>query len=393
MSIDWMQRAQDYRDELSARRRDFHRHPETAFGEVRTAGIVASELQQLGLEVTTGVGKTGVVGILEGNSDGPTVLVRCDMDALPIEEANKTDYISETGGKMHACGHDGHTAIGLTVAKMLSEHRDAIKGRVKFVFQPAEETAQGAKAMIADGVLINPAPQVSLGLHLWNDLPVGEVSITDGSAMAGSGIWEMTIKGYGAHGASPHQGRDPIVCGAQIVNAFQTIISRNVSALDTAVISATIFRAGDAFNVIPDSAYIAGTYRTYRPEVRDFVEKRMKEVAQGIGMAMDCKIELSVNELTPPLINDDTSNQRIRSAAAAMNTDLKFHNNVRTMGAEDFAVFLNKVPGTFFFVGSANKERDLAYPHHHPRFDIDEDSLPIGAGLLAAAVADYVLPQ
>ncbi|MBX3085741.1 MAG: amidohydrolase [Anaerolineae bacterium] len=393
MSIDWMQRAQTYRDELSARRRDFHRHPELAFGEVRTAGIVANELQQLGLEVMTGVGKTGVVGILEGNADGPTVLVRCDMDALPIEEANKTEYVSDTSGKMHACGHDGHTAIGLTVAKMLAAHRDQLKGRVKFVFQPAEEIAQGAKAMIEDGVLLSPAPQVSLGLHLWNDLPVGEVSITDGSAMAGSGIWELTIKGFGAHGASPHQGRDPIVCGSLIVNAFQTIISRNVSALDTAVISATMFKAGDAFNVIPNEAYIAGTYRTYRPEIQEFVERRMKEVAEGVAMAMDCKVEVKINELTPPLINDATSNERLRTAATAMNTGLKFHNNVRTMGAEDFAVFLKQVPGTFFFVGSANKERDLAYPHHHPRFDIDEDSLPIGAGLLAAAVADYVLPK
>jgi amidohydrolase len=393
MSIDWMQQAQALRDELIARRRDFHRHPELAFSEVRTAGIVANELNQLGLEVTTGVGKTGVVGILDGGSEGPTVLVRCDMDALPVTEENQAEYVSTDAGKMHACGHDGHTAIGLAVAKMFAAQREQINGRIKFVFQPAEEIARGARAMIADGVLLNPTPQVSLGLHLWNDLPLGEVSITEGSAMAGAADWEMIIHGSGAHGASPNQGRDPIVCGAQIVNALQTIVSRNVSALDTAVISVTIFRAGDARNVIPSEAFLAGTYRTYRPDIREFVDRRMHEVATGIATAMDCRVELKTEELTPPLINDATANQRARSAFARLDTGLTFRADTRTMGAEDMAVFMRDVPGTFLFVGSANRERDLAYPHHHPRFDFDEGALPIGAGLLAAAVADYVLPS
>lgn len=393
MSIDWMQSAQSLREELIARRRDFHRHPELAFEEVRTAGIVAGELQNLGLEVQTGVGKTGVVGILEGSdSNGPTVLVRCDMDALPINEQNATDYVSTTSNKMHACGHDGHTAIGLTVAKMLSQHKDKLRGRVKFVFQPAEEIAGGAKAMINDGALINPAPEVSLGLHLWNDLPVGQVSITEGSAMAGSGTFTITIKGRGAHGASPDQGRDPIVCGSQIVNALQTIVSRNVSALDTAVISVTQFHSGSAFNVIPAEATLNGTFRTYRPEVTKFVMKRMEEVARGIAAALDCSVDVSIEELTPPLINDEASNRRVRDIFSKVDGGaLQLRDDVRTMGAEDMAVFLEKVPGTFFFVGSANAERNLNFPHHHPRFDIDEDSLPIGAGLLAAAVADYVI--
>ncbi|MBX3064610.1 MAG: amidohydrolase [Anaerolineae bacterium] len=393
MSIDWMQSAQSLREELIARRRDFHRHPELAFEEIRTAGIVAGELQNLGLEVQTGVGKTGVVGILEGSdSNGPTVLVRCDMDALPINEQNAAEYVSTSAGKMHACGHDGHTAIGLTVAKMLSQHKEKLHGRVKFVFQPAEEIAGGAKAMINDGALINPAPEVSLGLHLWNDLPVGQVSITEGSAMAGSGTFTITIKGRGAHGASPDQGRDPIVCGSQIVSALQTIVSRNVSALDTAVISVTQFHSGSAFNVIPSEATLNGTFRTYRPEVTQFVMKRMEEVARGIAAALDCSIDISIEELTPPLINNDESNRRVRDVFNKVGGDsLQLRNDVRTMGAEDMAVFLEKVPGTFFFVGSANAERNLNFPHHHPRFDIDEDSLPIGAGLLAAAVADYVI--
>lgn len=210
--------------------------------------------------------------------------------------------------------------------------------------------------------------------------------------MAGSGTFTITIKGRGAHGASPDQGRDPIVCGSQIVNALQTIVSRNVSALDTAVISVTQFHSGSAFNVIPAEATLNGTFRTYRPEVTKFVMKRMEEVARGIAAALDCSVDVSIEELTPPLINDEASNRRVRDIFSKVDGGaLQLRDDVRTMGAEDMAVFLEKVPGTFFFVGSANAERNLNFPHHHPRFDIDEDSLPIGAGLLAAAVADYVI--
>jgi amidohydrolase len=386
-----MSEAQALRDELIARRRDFHQHPELAFEEVRTAGIVAKELNGLGLEVQTGVGKTGVVGILEGNQDGPTVLVRCDMDALPVREANTTEYNSLTEGKMHACGHDGHTAIGLGVAKMLAARRAEIAGRVKFLFQPAEEIAMGAQAMVNDGALINPKPDVSLGLHVWNDLPIGEVSITDGPSMAGSDTLHILIKGFGGHGASPYQTRDPIMCGAMIVNALQTIVSRNINALDSAVVSVTQFHAGDANNVIPSTAKLSGTFRTYTDETHDFVEKRIREIATGIATAMGCEVEIAIKRDTLPVANDLNTNARLRDAFGKLNTELRWHNDVRTMGAEDMAVFLRAVPGTFMFVGSANSARDMDYPHHHPRFDFDEDALPIGAGLLAAAVADYVL--
>ncbi len=251
MPMDWMSSAQSLRDEMVERRRDLHRHPELGFDEVRTAGIVAKELGELGLEVITGVGKTGVVGILDGKRDGPTVMVRCDMDALPIVEANHTDYISETPGKMHACGHDGHTTIGLAVAKMLAEKRQEMAGRIKFVFQPAEEIGYGAQAMIDDGVLTNPAPQVCLGLHLLNNLPFGEIGLTAGPIMSGADVFTVTIRGSGGHGAQPEQTRDPIAAGAQIISALQTVISRNVSGLDTAVLSVTTFHAGEAPNVIP----------------------------------------------------------------------------------------------------------------------------------------------
>jgi amidohydrolase len=391
MSIDWMQLAQQRRDTLIARRRDFHQHPELAFQEVRTAGIVAQVLQDLGLEVQRGVGQTGVVAILEGTTDGPTILVRADMDALPVHEETNAPYQSLEAGKMHACGHDGHVAIALAVAEMLAEQKDRVKGRIKFVFQPAEEIASGAQAMIADGVLAQPAPDVTLGLHLWNEIPVGTVSVTEGSAMAGAADWQMTVRGSGSHGAMPHLGRDPIVAASQIVSALQAVVSRNVSPLDTAVLSCTMFHAGTARNVIPNEAVLAGTYRTYRPEVRDLVDQRLRETALAVAQAFGCTVEIQTRELTPPLINDAQTNRRLRATFNALETDLTFVNDVRTMAAEDFAVFMTQVHGSYFFVGSAKTGGVPSFPHHHPKFDIDEDSLAIGAGLLAAAVADYVL--
>jgi amidohydrolase len=387
---DWLAQAQALRDALVARRRDLHQHPELAFEEFRTAGIVAQELGALGLEVQTGVGRTGVVGVLEGAHDGPTVLVRCDMDALPVLEANQAEYNSLTPGKMHACGHDGHTAIGLAVARLLSAQREHMAGRVKFVFQPAEEIAQGAQAMIADGALLNPAPQVSLGLHLWNDVPVGTVSVTEGAAMAGVSDVRITISGRGGHGALPDQTHDPIVAAAQVVSALQTVVSRNVSGMDTAVVSICTFHAGEASNIIPSAAQLTGTIRTYRNETMALVTARVREVVVGVAAALGCTAEVVITPLAPPVINDAATNARLRQTFAA--APVQLIDNARTMASEDMACFLERVPGTFFFVGSANAARGLNYAHHHPQFDFDEDALPIGAGLLAAAVASYVFP-
>jgi len=396
MTIDWMREALSLRDELVERRRDFHRHPETAFEEVRTAGIVAKALTELGLEVQSGVGGTGVVGVLEGATDGPTVLVRCDMDALPIQEANQTDYISETSGKMHACGHDGHTSIGLAVARMFTSHRQNLRGRVKFVFQPAEEIASGARAMINDGVLDNPKPQMSFGLHLWNELPLGTVSVTEGSMMAAANIMNITVRGQGGHGAMPDQSRDPLMAAVQIVSALQTIVSRNISGLDTAALSVCSFHAGFAHNVVPDSAELSGTFRTYRRETNELIKRRIHEIAEGIATSLNCEADVRLVEVTPPLINDSATNARLRSAFSAVNSPvvpLHIIDSARTMASEDMACFLEQVPGTFFFVGSANADRGLNFGHHHPRFDFDEDALPVGAGLLATAVAEYVFAR
>lgn len=380
------------REQLIAWRRDFHEHPEIAFEEVRTSQKVAEMLTQFGLEVQYGVGKTGVVGILEGNGDGPTVLVRADMDALPVQEENDVSYKSQTPNRMHACGHDGHTAIALGVAKILAERRDQLNGAVKFIFQPAEEIAAGAKAMIDDGALEGLKPDVSLGLHLWNDMPVGRVAVTDGPAMASADSFHLWIEGKGGHGASPHQTHDPLLAAAQIITAAQSVISRNVPPLDAGVLSCTMIRGGDAFNVIPSEIEIKGTIRSYKNEVRDLIVERFTAIVEGIAHAMNCTSRLEFFEKTPPLVNDEVVGARLRNGFGQIDKNLQIVDDVRTMGAEDMGFFLERAPGVYFFVGSANANRGLDYPHHHPRFDVDEEALLIGASLLTAAVADYVIP-
>ena len=232
-------------------RRDLHRHPELGFEEYRTAGIVSAELNRLGLEVTTGVGKTGVVGMLEGGGPGPTVLVRFDMDALPVSEETGAEYASQNPGKMHACGHDGHVAVGLTAARLLSAHRSELAGNVKFLFQPAEEGRGGAQAVLEAGVLSNPRPDLTLALHIWNEKPLGWVGVVPGPLMAGSEIFHVRITGKGGHGAMPDQTIDPMVAAAQVISALQTIVSRNISPLEAAVVSVTRIWGGETFNVIP----------------------------------------------------------------------------------------------------------------------------------------------
>ncbi|MCA0452735.1 MAG: amidohydrolase [Chloroflexi bacterium] len=390
--IDFKAEAESLRDELIARRRDFHIHPELAFEEYRTSGIVAEELNKLGLEVQTGVGKTGVVGILEGAKDGPTVLVRADMDALPILEKNAVEYASQTPGKMHACGHDGHTTIGLGVAKLLSKHRDELAGRIKFVFQPAEEIVGGAKAMVADGVLQDPRPDVTLGLHLWNSMPIGKLGVGDGPVMAGSSIFTINLTGKGGHGALPDVSIDPIVCAAQVVTALQSIVSRNVDPLESAVVSVTRIQAGTAYNIIPQDAELWGTIRTFKNEVRDRVENRMREIVDGIASAMGCTSTVEIVHKSVPVRNDSTVTERGREVLRQFVGDEGILTTERTMGAEDVGLFMDDIPGLYFFVGAAVPGQTEYYGHHHPRFDFDENALPLSVALLASAVADYVIP-
>jgi amidohydrolase len=377
-------------------RRDFHMHPELGFTEVRTAGIVANELNALDMEVTTGVARTGVVGMLEGGAPGPVVLVRFDMDALPVTEETGADYTSTIPGIMHACGHDGHTAIGLTVAKLLHAHRNQLAGSVKFVFQPAEEgtcgqAIGGNERMIREGVLENPKPDLVLALHLWNEKPLGWVHIGGGPIMAGAEHFKITVTGKGGHAAMPQQSVDPLLAASQIVTALQSIVSRNIDPLATAVVSVTMLHAGETFNVIPSQAKLEGTIRTFDLAVRDKVLKRFSEIVRDVTGAMGCAAEVKMVRLTPALINDNEIVAHVQETASRLLPDAELETSgYLTMGAEDMAFMLEKVPGCFFFVGSANHEKGLNYGHHHPKFDFDETALPRAAALMANAVADFL---
>ncbi|MAS34556.1 MAG: peptidase M20 [Anaerolineaceae bacterium] len=394
-TIDFRSEAQAMRDELVARRRDLHRHPELAFEEVRTASIIAEELGQLGLEVQTGVGKTGVVGVLEGEHDGPTVLYRADMDALPILEENEVDYVSTTPGKMHACGHDGHVTIALGVAKLLAAHRDRLAGRVKFVFQPAEETAGGAQAMIADGVMHQPTPDVVLGMHLWNPVPLGTVGVAEGAIMSGASVFQIIVHGQGGHAALPSTAIDPVTCAAQLITALHTMVGRKVDMMAGAVVLSvtSVETSSKAYNVIPEDVEIRGTFRTMNADTSRQLEDHIRAISEAVCGSMGCTVDVNVNHQTIPVVNDSRVTAQMRQLFAGMVGEANLDAQVRTMAAEDVAYMLDAVPGMYVLVGASNAARGLTYDHHHPRFDFDEDVLPLSVGLMSAAVAHYVMPD
>lgn len=388
--IDFLSEAEELFEYIRDLRRDFHRHPELGFQEVRTAGIVASELTNFGLEVSTGVGGTGVVATMEGGSQERVVLVRFDMDALPIQEETGAEYASQTPGVMHACGHDGHTAIGLAVARMLESHKAELGGTIKFVFQPAEEGLGGAEAMVADGVLENPRPDLSLSLHLWNDKPLGWIGVTPGPAMSASDRFTVQIVGRGGHGASPYLAIDPVVAGAQVITALQNIVSRNVNPLESAVVTVTSMSGGEAFNVIPEAVELKGTIRTYNPKIRKIVLERFEKITIGVAEALDCQAEVSFKRVTPAVVNDPKMTKRVQKVAAKLFPDSTIDHQERTMGSEDMAYMMEDIPGCYFFVGSANHEKGLDAAHHHPKFDFDEDALPRAAALMTSAVIEFL---
>jgi len=372
-----------------ALRRDFHMHPELGFQEVRTSGILARELRQLGLEVSTGIAKTGVVALVEGNQPGPVVMLRFDIDALPISEQTNAEYASQTPRVMHACGHDGHAAIGLTVAKLLHAHCTEFAGTIKLVFQPAEEGLGGAESMIRDDILQGPRPVRALGLHIWNEKPLGWLGIAAGPVMAGAGAFKLTVKGKGGHGAIPHQAIDPVVASAQIISAAQSIISRNIDPQQAAVITFASINGGEAFNVIPAQVEMRGTIRYFEPEVGKLLGQRLEEVARGVAESLGCDAALALSDLTPAVINDEATTRSVQRAAQTLfpaeSVDTRGH---FTMGAEDFAFYQQEVPATYFFVGSTNAERGLVYGHHHPQFDFDEAVLPRAAALMAQSALE-----
>jgi len=375
-------------DYTREKRRDFHRHPELGFQEVRTSKIVAEELSSLGLDVSTGIAETGITAMIKGLQPGPVVLLRFDMDALPIQEENEVSYTSIEPGVMHACGHDGHTAIGLTIAKILTAHRTELKGDVKLVFQPAEEGLGGAERMVQEGILDNPSVDYALALHLWNDQPVGWIGVTPGPVMAASETFVIKVTGKGGHGAAPHLTIDPILAASHITSALQGIVSRNVNPQETAVLSVTMMHGGDAFNVIPSCVELQGTIRTFSPETRKTVLERFQKIVDHTAEAFGCKADIDLQSITPALINDDKISQKVQNLVKQVLPYTDLNTTDHTMGSEDMAFILERVPGCFVFIGSANSEKGLDYSHHHPRFDFDEQAMIYGTTLLAAATLE-----
>jgi len=392
----FLQQAEELFPYTQALRRDFHAHPELGYSEIRTGGIVAKELEALGIEVTKGVGKTGVVGYLEGSRPGPTILLRFDMDALPITEETSAEYASTNPGVMHACGHDGHTAIGLTVAKMLHAQRDQLAGNIKFCFQPSEEGTNGedvggALMMMRDGVLESPKVEKTLALHVWNDKPLGWVHVAKGPIMAGAELFIVKLTGKGGHGAAPDTTIDPVVAAAQIITALQTIASRNVAPLKASVVSVTSVHAGTAFNVIPQTAELNGTIRTFEPEVRKIVHEHFRQIVNGIATSMGCEVEVTIKQITATVVNNEQVAASVLKSAQSVFPQTEIDTaSYLTMGAEDMGYMQEKAAGCYFFVGSANAEKNLNYNHHHPKFDFDERVLVSASALMATAAADIL---
>ena len=383
--------AEQHFDEMVALRRDFHQYPEVGFQETRTSGIVAQQLADLGFEVQRGLAKTGVVGLLVGARPGPTLLLRFDMDALPVQEETDLPYKSVNPGVMHACGHDGHTAMGLTLAKIMAEQQAQMAGTLKFMFQPAEEGLGGAFAMIADGVLDNPRPDAALAMHIWTPEQVGKVRIVDGPCMASSSVFTLTVQGKGGHGAAPHQAKDPILAAAHIVVALQSIVSRNTNPQDSVVVSIGQFAAGTTFNVIPDRAILKGTVRSYNQALHRQTYRRILEMAQNMATAFSCTATMETVAIVAAVVNAEEPTAVVRQAATLV---MGAENIVehRTMASEDMGYILEEIPGCYFFVGGGNVAKGLTYPHHHPKFDFDERAMIDGVALMAQTVADYVLP-
>lgn len=374
------------KDELVELRRDFHKHPELAFEEVRTAKVVTDYLTALGLEPRTGIAKTGVVADIIGGLPGPTLLLRADMDALPIKEETELPFASAVEGKMHACGHDGHTAILLVTTKMLVQRKEQIRGTIRVLFQPAEEGPGGAAPMIAEGVL--EGVDAALGLHLWLHLPTGQLNFCAGPMLAATDEFDLTIHGVGTHAASPQMGVDPITTASQVVNAAQTLVSRTVSPKQPCVFSITKFHAGSAYNVIPPSAQLGGTLRTYDEEVRAKFKTDFAVLCDSVAKANGGRAELAWREGYPVLVNDPKVTQICETACQdffhLMPADLR--PDPRSMGGEDMSFYLQEVPGCFLFLGAYNEDIQACYNHHHPKFTIDEDALPMGVELFLRCV-------
>ena len=378
-----IQEAKGLSEYITNMRREFHMYPELAYEEERTSSIVKNELDKLGFN-TYRVAKTGVIGEFK-NKGEYTIALRADMDALPIQEENDIPYKSRITGKMHACGHDSHTAMLLGAAHILSKLDKKLEVNIKLVFQPAEEGRLGAKKVVEEGVLDNV--DAIFGLHVWAGLDSGLIGIKNGPLLASADFFKIFIEGVGGHGASPHEARDPIPLAVDLVNAYQKIITREVDPLEPTVLSVTSIKAGTTFNVIPETLEMLGTIRTFNKEIRNYIVKRMTDITLKYANAARCKASIEfMGEYTPPTINDDELAEYARKMLRPLGNIVV---PKPTMTAEDFSFYLEKARGLFILLGIRNDEKELIYPHHHPRFNVDEDVLWMGSAIHCILASQY----
>ncbi|WP_043420645.1 M20 aminoacylase family protein [Azonexus hydrophilus] len=370
--------------ELTALRRDIHAHPELAFDEYRTADIVARELERYGLVVHRGLARTGVVGVLKAGNSSRMIGLRADMDALPLAEMNEFPHHSKHPGKMHACGHDGHTAMLLGAARYLASHPD-FDGTVVFIFQPAEESEGGAAVMIEDGLFEQFPVEAVFGLHNWPGIPVGEMMAMPGPVMAGTCGFEIHVRGHGCHAAMPHQGIDAIVTGSQLVQALQTVVSRTLHPCDAAVVSVTQFHAGEAWNIIPEEVVMRGTIRTFKPEVQEAVERAIERLCSGIASANGAQISVRFDHRYPPTVNSPAEARFCQQVAAEVfGEDKVLRDTLPSMGAEDFAYMLKEKPGCYVWLGNGPGTGGCTL--HNPHYDFNDELLKLGVAYWAHLV-------
>lgn len=374
--------AQTLQNFASQHRRHLHRNPELAFQEIQTADYAAEVLGGLGFKVSRGFGKTGLVASLDTANNGPRFLLRFDMDALALQEQTGLDFASTKAGSMHACGHDGHVAIGLTVAKILSELKNELFGTYFLLFQPAEEIGEGAAAMIADGVLDLIRPDFALAVHLWPEEPAGWLGISPGPVMAGCRDVTIKVHGVGGHGGRPQKAEDPILASAHMITALQSIVSRKLDPLDGGVYSITQIHAGSNNNVIPDSTFMTGKPRFFSAEAEEVIVNSTKRICEGVAEGFGCKVEVEFGTKIPPTVNDAAVCEAANLGALEINPGFEIFSNFKLMGSEDMSLFLQLVPGAMFFVGAGKEDPEKRFPLHHPCMDIDESSLVIAAAFL-----------
>jgi len=381
--------AKKVNDWVFAIRREFHADPEKSMEEYRTSARVAEELGKMGIPVKR-IGKTGVLGTLEGKLPGKVLALRADMDALSIQEQTGFDYSSQNPGVMHACGHDFHTAILLGAAKVLSGMKDQLKGTIKFLFQPSEETAMGAKLMVEGGALENPKVDMAFGLHVIADLPIGKVVLQDGGFMASGDNWECTIKGVTAHGSSPWQGVDALVCAAAVVQSLQTLVSRVNDARDPIVVNIGTIHGGDRFNIIPSKVEMTGMNRAFSVTARESMPKWMEEVIKGTCAAYRCQYEFNYNFSVAPVINDPAATAVAFKAVSKVMGAENIIPIPKAMGSEDFSEYAMKVPSTFMILGVRNPAKDCVHSQHSEHYKADEDCIPVGVASHVQVALDFL---